>query len=698
MVNQALRITVNDNISEVDVNDDEFNAIGEIDIPRSILLQLKTLFLEDIDENIDVKQECYNRIVTLAYENNINFNSMIEFATLVEVDFEYAKNIYREYGEYHYVNDTYDILSTQGHKKRYNYNYYVTFERKIINMFYLCDVTTHPRYQITKTQEIVLREDKGYIAKISKKGAKNAFLDEEKLLLFYPIKIVEIRNPEFIDDVPLFEMSYIVEGELPVTLPPKTLKELEIFCNERALSLNRAATYTGLVGAIGALKIASKDDNKKKLYELRYKELCRGVHYINGELKLYDYELKNVSDEQLREGIQTLLDYSTWFNDTEKQFIGTCFKWGLFSPFMYAYKQAGRFAEWLYLQGTGGTGKSVGYGKMISHMWFDRPTEKFEQSVGTAGTVAQLGAAVNIDTFPIIIQETENVFEADTKQCQANAQFLKVLVERTEVRHTQGQNSHYEFGYSGAICTSNGAFNDSSGGGNRRLIRMNFTRNEIKLGDHAERFNKVYHMQSSDCILNKLQYISHIFMKVMLDNPEYMGEDWKKITDDILQDIFNRVDCVLPSWLSGWVEDDEGLVETFEDVTQLVKDGFQKIINGARKNIQVMDEYGHKFNLDKYDSELDGAVKDPMDYVEVVLKSNMIEGMYLKNGEVHITQSILNRLYKDKVIEHRTTLKNFAQNYGWIHDNKNRRLDGKQTKSIFLPYDNFINWCYSDFS
>lgn len=678
------RIDINHNLLKVEYNK-TLSEAGLVDLEKTRIDDIINIVNNmNFDNNASLLTDLTAKIITMCYDYNINYNSVQTLVRKLSGDISVVQRIYSDFGENAIVNSFEKIF--RNNNVIINKNLLDDYVTELNNTLVLSDVSIKPKIQVGTSTWINLDTERGLVTRTREKNTKTNGKStyEEYLLSMCPVRIVEYYDPTLPYNKQ-YKTTWINNEGNPVTLPKGKPSDIVRMLNTMGVPFSKNATHDAVNASILALKKENKNSKNQQMYVVERSSVGRGFYFDNGELVVENYELKETTPETIKEGLQTLIEYSNWFTDTEKEYIGTIFKWSLFAPFGYAYKQVGKFMPWLYLQGIGKTGKTEGYARMVGWMWYSPPNQhNFKFGQGSFDTKARIGYLLNNTTFPINLNECEDVFEDKASMHE----FLKTCVEELIVRHTRGSDGKIFKGLCGAVCTSNGYYQDSSSGGTRRLIRINFTKNEMKTEEHVKLFHKKYGMIENNPLL-KLQNVSHAFAHSMLDEPTILKNNWQETVDTWLKEIFELCQIDEPGWLKNWVVDvDDDILEEVDNEEETIRMYIQSCINKERKNVVVISEDG------AYQNSIND-VTDPREYVMNVLQSNQIVGLFLnKNNEVCITQSFLNKMKKSHVIDHGLKVSQFAQNFGWEY--KQQWVNGKNRKVVYLSYDYFVEWVYSD--
>ena len=616
-------------------------------------------------------------IVTQLYLENFNYKEVEKFSKAIGLPSDFGEGVYSNYNENHslysFEKEVMDTIPINDRKPK---EYYSQYMREFSDIIVTASITDNISVQIDEDEYITIDiRDKCVRLDTQKRIKGKPTQRRGKLLLtLAPIRVVEystsVKNPK-----PLFKWSFEDSMGYRFTTEPQSLKETVDLLKERGYVVQTK----NLPGTLNACLLSLKQTRDNRCYVKRPPLLCKGFHYIDGKIIVENYDLETPSDEEILEAIETLEEYKTWFIPEEYTYLSTTFKWGLFAPFSYAYKSkrnSSQFVKWLYLHGEGRVGKTNGYGKFVSHLWFDEPQLGFENYMESFRTIPRFRNIISKNTFPILMNETAAALEknGDLKE------MFKNCVEGLTITKTLGDNAGEYQAYSPAICTSNGFITDDSGAISGRIISMVFSQkmSEAKHGKDIE-FDATWKIGNVTSPLNKLRAISHEFARIMMDHPEYLNLGYEKVTDNVLEKVYAKVGKSVPDWLKEWVSNEESYLLRVSETKQDMAESIQMIINEQR----LQNDNGN-----------------PIDYVKNVLGYRKIVGLYLKkDGYVYLTQKFLDNLYRRKLMENPQKLSQFAESYGWSYENKTTNFNGSRQKACRKPYDVFINEIYDlDFS
>lgn len=622
--------------------------------------------------------DVYLWFVCRCYEYNINYD---EVKCALREDFGFrddiVDHIYLNYLENHISNS----LSRVVYQNEYNRTTFSIvqldkFEDKVVNLLKLCGVSANPiKHTSNGDIELNINEGKTYhiTDKIDHRSGMFS-IEKKELLTLTPTSVIVYKNCCESSTKTLFKWKFITRTGETILRLPETLDVTAQWIKSSGYYQRPWDLHALLSNCLDALLDESIRTGGNQ-YIVKSDLAVKGFHLENNEIKVEDYKLNTYTLDELRVAIDELHTYKKYFTQEEEAFFATTFKWGLFAPFNVCYKQRNRFIYWLYLHGEGGVGKTMGYGGLIGHLWFDEFKNDFYIATDRYSTPARLGNILSRTTFPVCLNETESVFEPeDNKEIRA---LYKDATECIILRETQGSGGSVDYAYSPCICTSNGYIQDSSNAITRRSLLMCFSMQiREEKSEYINEFDSKYHMTFKDCRLNKLRAISHTFTHYLMQNTQLLDDDWKKVVDTFLTTLYEKIGYEKPDWLDLWVDNEDSIQIQVHENRERVKISIQKEINSAR-TINMSNE--------------------PEIYVKEVLKKHLLPGMSInRKSQIQITQSFINDLAQKGLIEHKQKLSQFAKNYGWQYDNKAFTVQGKTYKGCWMNYHDFIKWIYGD--
>lgn len=293
----------------------------------------------------------------------------------------------------------------------------------------------------------------------------------------------------------------------------------------------------GLIGTIERSKIPG-------IYLSRDKKQLRKFVYLEGEV--VEIEPKKPLKEDLINSLSLLRqinDAYPWFEDKFATFV----KLGMLLPYGYVFKsEYGSFIRGIILYGEAGTCKSSA-SELIEYM--NVPAESIESREldylvpgSEFSTVFRMGKALSLHSYPIAIEEVENIFNDPEKR-----DLIKNSITRRFIRNPGGEEEYYARAI--PVFSAN-ELNDEieKSGMFRRFLILNFISGERgdkeeveealaflnKNGVRNSRFRELYTIAEYVYfdLANNLDYFAYnpqqIIDKVLIDMSKYtqMDLDW----------------------------------------------------------------------------------------------------------------------------------------------------------------------------
>jgi len=256
----------------------------------------------------------------------------------------------------------------------------------------------------------------GFINSRRRKGIY-AFVKEEN-----GIKLTKEIVRACIENVKIVRNPYTNTTQFTVSFRTKTgrvleaqgsFKEILTRLENEALIVNSPAEL-----ALSSLLTIAEENGLAQVIE----DIEVQGFYINKDGNLIaNWELPESGTEKVVDALNILHQLITkWFNEDPKA-VATL-KWAILSPFFFTRKQLGFTPwKWLFLLGTGGTGKSTLL-QTVAYI-YKVPLALVEISAGSISTEARLGKKLSQWSFPFIVNEAKGIFTGneDIRELMKNA-------------------------------------------------------------------------------------------------------------------------------------------------------------------------------------------------------------------------------------------------------------------------------------
>jgi len=402
-----------------------------------------------------------------------------------------------------------------------------------------------------------------------------------------------------------------------------------------------------------------------------------GFYIIENELVCVKWTPKKVDEidrKELREALELLNQlHNNWYGHAKERFA-TLIKWFIIAPFIYVYKQKGKWVEWLYLHGTSRSGKTTmaEIGLKIwglGHGWIKAGT--------SIDTVPRLGYVLGQGTFPTLINEPGGALSReDIKEA------IKNSVENTIARGRYVRGTYTEMPALSPLCFTANVFLPNDDALLRRLIVLRFTFGDReKVKEREQVFDKEIKPQ-----LDKLSIIGYCAFILFSDNwKRYIEIGWKRASEEILTLIYKWAGLKAPKWIKEWQETP---FDIYEEYRESIRSYLVKRINEEYSRhigrVVVEDRTGIT-NLPKADIDLETRIK-------IVLSNQLLPFAFLKYDKdgttVIFTSSLTDELRK--VIGDIGGLKSIAELLGWEY--KLFRIKNKVVKGAGISLEEFIEF------
>ena len=331
---------------------------------------------------------------------------------------------------------------------------------------------------------------------------------------------------------------------------------------------------------------------ERKLLTCDYGIKEPGFHWLEDKIITVDYDCQELpSPEDLKKSLNILEDFGSYFKTSDydiRDKVATIFKLTLLNPFDYVKKQLGYDREIPFLYGAPGTAKT----SLLQLVMFvyEIPKDYFMESGGSANTPAQLSGLMKEKTFPIMVDEAENIFKKP-ELVSLNKQAMNGLYSR-KIRDTN-QNEIPQPSYATLLYNSNEIpFKLSKDGSVRRYNIIHFDETQRPSEDDKEDFKDKWkasdkgHYQA-DTPLKHLKYIGQFVAYDILNNPGLLKEDNQTLTDKLVNRMYLYAELSggVPGWLKDWCN--------LEDEKSFRASENEKILYFMRKAI----EKAHKLRV-----------------------------------------------------------------------------------------------------
>lgn len=484
-------------------------------------------------------------------------------------------------------------------------------------------------------------------------------------LVIYP-SIPELNNPEMYS----FNVS---TKDRTYRIGPSTLDEIVSELISRGLFYHSKRAMDITTNAINALK-------NNDQYKIENSSPYPGFFIINGKFtSTNEYHLPTTT--QLAEALNLLNDFGEHYGSFGPK-LGYICHWNIMAPFSFVIKQKGLGIKLndLLLYGTTRTGKST-VAKLSSYFWGkDFKPQLYSGSM--VHSVYQFGVAIAQSTYPIIVDEGENLY---TKPDLANMLKSATHALKARARYNSTLQKQEEFNaLSPVIITSNNA-KPNDGALGARMDILEYTASDIRSNEEREAFDHRFKPEKDNGPLKILKFIGEYVGAKIIETPGILDENWLDASHKLMKEMYEYADVEMPVWMKEHASP-EGVESSFEDEQNYILSNIKALI---LRNAQPV----------RYDTEIEAEIvpiTNKMKVIDVVNQSRepwiyLFEpsrGTHHGRKFVYIEKGIETDLMKDKGLN--VDLDRIAEILCGEVQRKNTP-SGRRIKVAVFDYNEFID-------
>ncbi|ADJ54264.1 primase/DNA polymerase [Hyperthermophilic Archaeal Virus 2] len=477
---------------------------------------------------------------------------------------------------------------------------------------------------------------------------------KEKVFIGAPTKVVVYYNP--VGGVTKYQVTWeVAVRPKPLVIGPALQPEILDRLEAEGLVVASRLARDVLAAIIHAYQVRGRAELKTEIES-------PGFYMVDGKLQAVSVEVKEPSPEELKEALLLLNELATkWFKHMPDKFA-TVIKWGLIAPFIYAYKQRGKWIRWLYLYGSSKTGKTTLAEIATVYLWRLDPG-KHHKTGASMDTPARLGHVLSQSTFPVAISEPAGALDKSDI-----VEIIKASVEGLTARGKYHRGAYTDIPALAPLVFTSNKYVPRDDTLLRRFKVLHFTYGERVPEELATEFESKVKPE-----LKKLKAIGDYTASYFLKNG--IGEDLEKQGIEALEAAYRSVGLEPPEWLrldTGTSSE----AEIFEDMREQVRVFLVKRVNEeynrfvGRVTVEKPDE-GELF--------LDRSQIDLKTRIEIVLDKQLIPWLLRKGNDVLITTGIMHEL--EEVTGDIGGLKSLAELLGWEYMKYSMR-EGERVKNM----------------
>jgi len=542
--------------------------------------------------------------------------------------------------------------------------------------------------QLTKTRSLRLDAGKLEVTILSisfnRKGEDDS--DYLRVLSCYPNKIIIHDNP-ISDAGRTFSIDWITKNGGSFKTESMLIPEIETYLENHGYVLSPK----NLRGSVAGILQISIDNNLAILKN----DIETPGFYWNPEtnnIDIVDYEYTAPSLTELNKSLDLIEELAAYFIGHEDK-LATTLKHSLVSAFGFIKKQMNQPLEnlipYLYHYGKAGSGKTT-MARIGLYFW---GTPSIENDIGgsEADTIARLGKQVSKSTFPIIINEPNDIFSK-----KKLTETMKTMVERTNARRRfEGKTFQTILSLTTIQFTSNHSLPNDEGL-SRRFLQILYTHNEKKTKSEKETFMKKFRMDvPSECRFNDLKPLANFALDYVVNNTEVLKLDWEKLSNKIIMQAYIRCQRKVPEWLLTFVEsvtDDDLDEEETEELRMFFLEEINRKIN--RISTDVYDSPNgknpsHVKTSDDFHDRVFNIINEQLIPYMGIHHSNKNDNDY-----VYFTTGLKRALHGANQVCY--DVKSIAELLDWKYNVM--KINGKSARVMNVEFTKFIRFLYPDYS
>jgi len=381
-----------------------------------------------------------------------------------------------------------------------------------------------------------------------------------------------------------------------------------------------------------------------------------GFYWVSGRVVAVNVSVEKPSVEDLRKALELLNELATtWYSHVVERFSRVV-KWGVVAPFIYIYKQMGKWVPYLYLYGSSSTGKTT-LGKIVLYMW--GLDSRYEKSGGHIDTPARIGHVLSQSTFPVLVNEPGGAVTREDV-----VEILKNAIESTVARGKFSRGTYEEIPALAPIILTSNKTLPRDDALLRRLEVLRFTFGERIPEGKAKEFEEKVKPR-----LKWLGALGKYIAYTVVSDPSTLDVEWSKLAVKLLENAYREAGLEIPQWIYLEPKVEENI---YEDVREAIRSYLVKRINEEYTRFvgRVVVEAG-----DLPRTEVDFETR-----VRVVLEKRLLPWAILREDTVLFTTGLVEELRA--VVGDIGGLKSIAELLGWEYNPKYTVREGGKPKGV----------------
>ena len=479
--------------------------------------------------------------------------------------------------------------------------------------------------------------------------SESGFKYRERVAIGAPVEVAVYVNP--VGGVTKYQVRWeTATRPKPIVVGPALLEEIVDRLKAEGLIVASRLAYDVLTAVVEGFIRKGRAVIKTDID-------AQGFFVVDGKLVAANIDIEKPGAEDLRKALELLNELSeVWYAHARERFAAVV-RWGIVAPFIFAYKQRGRWYRWLYLFGPSSTGKTTLASIALAVWGITLPNTRFEKTGASIDTIARLGHVLSQTTLPILVNEPGNALNKEDI-----VEAIKNAVENPTARGRFYRGSYVEIPALAPLIFTSNRYLPRDDALLRRFAVVSFSFGEKISGEKAGEFEEKVKPR-----LGVLKALGNFAASYILDKySTSFGKDLDKLAVEVLEEAYRAVGMEIPRWI--YLEHrEEG--DVYEDIRESVRSFLVNRITEAYTRFvgKVIAEYDTGVKVfDRASIVFENRVK-------VVLQENLIPWLILKDSDVYITSDILQEL---KGVVGDMSLRSLAELLGWMYEEFSIRTRG----------------------
>jgi hypothetical protein len=424
---------------------------------------------------------------------------------------------------------------------------YSVVSKHPLKKFFVIDRRRHILEYVSNYQKEVEDPDTGVSGKVWTTG-------KNELLARFSIERIIEYQPLDKEMMPTYSMELTKKDGSRINIVNGNINDVVGQMKSYGGLIVKQRDATDVVNAM--IAVAEETGNLIKKFEPPYP----GFFWHEGEI-ISTVKIQYPEKREVREGLEMLHDFAAEYEEF-KENLSFVLHWQIIAPFNFVKKQKQCSDQMgaLYLYGTSRAGKST-IGALVQHIWGVTRNKCFI-GTGGVGSVASFGRQLSQHTFPLVLDEAENIFDPQNREL-ASVFKNGVLYTFTRGRYSP-QTGRFENipALSAPIITSNSGTPKNAALG-ARMHSVEYFMDRPRTAGEQHVFSELFNPMSDFGPLSRLKALGSFAAEYMISHEGLVDIPWQESSEEIWSELYDYAGIDMPEWIAkcGKVK---GFEEAFE--------------------------------------------------------------------------------------------------------------------------------------